>query len=212
MRPDPIAELADRYPDLAPCLPAVEAASAALAASLNGGGQILVCGNGGSAADSEHIVGELMKGFRSERRLTPSERDRLEREWGEAGAYLAGRLQGALPAISLTSQVGLVTAVANDVAADMVFAQQVHGYGRPGDALLAISTSGSSRNVVNAVMVARTRGLATIGLTGGGGGELARLCDVAIRVPFEETARIQERHLPIYHALCAKLEREFFPD
>src|SRR5690606_19407620 len=88
MRPDPIAELADRYPDLAPCLPAVEAASAALAASLNGGGQILVCGNGGSAADSEHIVGELMKGFRSERRLTPGERDRLEREWGEAGAYL----------------------------------------------------------------------------------------------------------------------------
>ncbi|HEX7021510.1 MAG TPA: SIS domain-containing protein [Trueperaceae bacterium] len=218
---DPRALLDDltaRYPDLTPCRADILAAFELLRASFATGGKLLVCGNGGSAADCEHIVGELMKGFTRARPVPEDVRRRLcEQPPGEGASnpdrhYLADHLQGALPAISLVSQSGLITAFANDVAADMIFAQQVYGYGREGDALLGISTSGNSRNVLNALRVARAQGLSTVGLTGRDGGSMKALCDVTMIVPKKETSEIQERHLPIYHALCIMLEHAFFPD
>ena len=202
--------LHERYPDLEPCLNSVERAFRVLEKSFSRGGKLLVCGNGGSAADSEHIVGELMKGFESKRPVPEAVRRELARAFPEEGPRLAERLQGALPAVSLVSQGALLTALANDVAADMVYAQQVYGYGREGDVLLGISTSGNSPSVLNALRVARARGLGTLGLTGGSGGGMRALCDVAVCVPSAATREIQERHLPIYHTLCLMLERAFF--
>jgi D-sedoheptulose 7-phosphate isomerase len=145
------------------------------------------------------------------RQRTPGGRAAL-RAAGPDGAYLAAHLHGALPAISLASQVGLITAVANDMGSDLIFAQQVYGYGRTGDVLVAISTSGNSRNVLLAAQVARALGLHTLGFTGRSGGALSALCDVAVRVPHDQTAIIQERHLALYHTLCAVLERTLFGD
>ena len=203
--------LIDTYPDLKGCRNALEEALRIMRVTYRQGGKALLCGNGGSAADCEHIVGELMKGFVSRRPLPDSERQRFRQAFPEDGDYLADRLQGALPAISLVSHAALITAFANDVSNETVYAQQVYGYGQPGDVLLALSTSGSSANVVRAVQVAKVRGLATIGLTGEQGGKLSEFCDVLIKAPRSETHRIQELHLPIYHALCIALEEEFFP-
>jgi D-sedoheptulose 7-phosphate isomerase len=202
--------LQTRYADLEPCIPAIRAACEMLRETFAAGGKLLICGNGGSAADSEHIVGELMKGFQSKRPVSDTLRDKLMQHNSERGAYIADRLQGALPAIALSSHTALVTAISNDVAADMIFAQQVYGYGTAGDTLLGISTSGNAESVINALHVARTLGLHTMGLTGQSGGKMRELCDIAICVPFTDTAEIQERHLPIYHALCIMLEQEFF--
>ncbi len=210
MSDDLLHTLVSRYPELTACLPDIQAAFDLLRATFQRGGKVLVCGNGGSAADSEHIVGELMKGYRLPRPLPEAARRRILEAWPEEGAYLADHLQGALPAISLVSQSALLSAFANDVAADMVYAQQVYGYGRPGDALIAISTSGNAANVLHAVEVGRALGLGTIGLTGREGGRLKAVCDVTIRVPADSTPAIQERHLPIYHTLCALLEEAFF--
>lgn len=174
-------------------------------------GKVLVCGNGGSAADAEHIVGELMKGFRSRRPLPETDIAKLRKLYGSEGEKLARRLQGTLAAISLVSQSSLCTAITNDVCADMVFAQQVFGYGRAGDALIGISTSGNAANVINAVKVARALNLRTIALSGEGG-TLKELAEITISVPSSETARIQELHMSIYHALCAALEAELFPE
>jgi D-sedoheptulose 7-phosphate isomerase len=171
---------------------------------------VLICGNGGSAADSEHIVGELMKGFKLKRPIPQTARAALARLFPEKGADLADHLQGALPAISLTGHPALSSAFANDVRADMVYAQQVYGYGRPGDMLIALSTSGNSTNILNAAKIAKAFGMAVLGMTGQGGGKLSELSDVCIRVPAEETYRVQELKLPVYHALCAMLEEEFF--
>ena len=182
-----LERLLTRYSILEGSKDSIENAYLALKNTYQRGGKLLVCGNGGSAADSEHIVGELMKGFRKKRPIPECERERI----GE----LADHLQGALPAIALTGHAALSTAFLNDVAPDMVFAQQVYGYGREGDALLAITTSGNSRNVLNA---------------GPDGGELRTLSDVCICVPGSCTADIQELHLPVYHALCAMLEDTFF--
>ncbi len=204
--------LLEKYPDLEACLPDIQHAHHLLQDTFRRGGKVLACGNGGSAADAEHIVGELMKGYLLKRALPPAMRGQLLAEHPENGAYLADHLQGALPAISLVSQASLISAFANDVAADMVFAQQAYGYGHVGDTLIAISTSGNSPSVIHAVQVACTLGLHTIGLTGPTGGALAGLCEVAICAPGENTAAIQERHLPIYHTLCAMLEAEFFID
>jgi D-sedoheptulose 7-phosphate isomerase len=209
---DPLKQLVERYPDLEACLSDIEQARQMLSACYRAGGKLLVCGNGGSAADSEHIVGELMKGYMLKRPIPAEARQRLQASDPERAAYLAEHLQGALPAISLVSQSALMTAYANDIAADMVFAQQVYGYGRPGDVLWAISTSGNAANVVNAVQIARGMGLKTLGLTGAGGGKLKALCDVTIRAPGSSTPEYQERHLPIYHTLCVLLEMEFFTD
>jgi D-sedoheptulose 7-phosphate isomerase len=205
-----LAKLIDTYPDLEICLPAIERAAELLLNCYRQGGKLLVCGNGGSAADSEHIVGELMKGYLRRRPLPPAARQQLLDAFPESGNYLADHLQGALPAISLASQTALLTAYANDVAADMIFAQQVYGYGAPGDVLLGISTSGNSRNVVQAVQVARAFGLRTLGFTGQSGGLLRSICEVMVCVPREEVAAVQELQLPIYHALCALVEAEFF--
>jgi D-sedoheptulose 7-phosphate isomerase len=195
---------------LEPCRQELERAFDLLSGCFRRGGKVLVCGNGGSAADSEHIVGELMKGFHSRRPIPEADRARLAAGAGEEGRYLAERLQGALPAISLVSQVSLSTAVANDVAADMVFAQQVYGYGREGDVLIGISTSGNAANVLQALRAARAFGLGTLGLSGADGGRMKELCDVLIRVPAAVTPEVQVWHLRVYHGLCALLELEFF--
>ena len=205
-------KLADKYPDLAGCIPEIQAAFRLLRETYRDGKKVMVCGNGGSSADSEHIVAELMKGFLSKRAVSESVRIRLAERYPEDAEYLAAHLQRALPAISLVSQTALTTAFANDVAADMVFAQQVYGYGETGDALIAISTSGESDSVIHAVQVAQVLGMRTIGLTGKSGGRLKAHCDVCICAPYAETSDIQERHMAIYHTLCAALEAEFFPD
>jgi D-sedoheptulose 7-phosphate isomerase len=202
--------LIERYPELDVCVEDIQRAIRVLEASFRRGGKLLVCGNGGSAADSEHIVGELMKGFRLPRPLPPKQRALLLEAFPEEGTYLADHLQCTLPAISLISQTSLVTATANDIAPDMVFAQQVYGYGRPGDVVLGISTSGISQNVCRALQVGRALGLETIGLTGASGGHFIALCNVVICVPYHTVAEIQERHLPVYHAICTILEELFF--
>ncbi len=205
-----LTTLQNRYPDLEPCIPAIAAACDLLVATYRDHGKLLICGNGGSAADSDHIVGELMKGFELRRPLSDGLRARLQALDPEAGTYLADRLQGALPAISLSSHAALSTAIGNDIAGDLVFAQQVLGYGVEGDALIGISTSGNSANVLHALRVARALNLRTIGLSGRSGGQMRELCDVTICVPYDRTLEIQERHLAIYHALCVMVEQAFF--
>lgn len=205
-----LENLIQRYPELSTCVEDIQQAVSLLESSFRDGGKLLICGNGGSASDSEHIVGELMKGFRLARPLPGKAREALLDTFPNEGTYLADHLQGALPAISLSSQVALVTATANDTAPDMVFAQQVYGYGKPGDVVLGISTSGTSRNVCYALQVGRAFGMHTIGLTGATGGMLPALCDIAVCVPYSSTTEVQERHLPIYHVLSAMLEDLFF--
>ena len=199
-----------RYPDLGAAIPAIEAAADALIAAYRAGGKLLICGNGGSAADSDHIVGELMKSFELPRPISDDLRQHLLAINPERGAYLAGKLQRGLPAISLASHNALSTAIQNDIAGDMGFAQQVLGYGQPGDALIGISTSGNSANVLNALQVARALDMRTIGLSGRSGGQMHDMCDVLICAPYERTLEVQERHLAIYHTLCTQIEQEFF--
>ncbi len=196
--------LLDDYPQLKVCADSIEAAFLAGVACYEAGGTVLVCGNGGSAADSEHIVGELMKGFMQARALSKSESSCFPSD-------IAGKLQGALPAISLVSQSGIITAYANDVDPDMIFAQQVYGYRNPDSLLIGISTSGNSANVVNAFTVAKGLGIKTFALVGKDGGTLAECADIAVIAPSDSTPKIQELHLPIYHAWCAMLESHFFP-
>lgn len=200
-----------RYPELTECVPDIELSFQLLFHAFHQNGKLLLCGNGGSAADCEHVVGELMKGFMSKRPLPAWISSQFEHEFPGEGVRLAESLQGALPAISLISHTALISAYANDVAPDMIFAQQVYGYGRPGDVLIAFSTSGNSLNVLRALQVAKVQGMKTIGFTGSSGGKMKSLCDVTIGVPWEKTPDIQERHLPIYHALCTMLEEAFFP-
>ena len=192
--------LYERYPALQSCKDSIEEALQLLIKTYRNGGKVLVCGNGGSAADSEHIVGELMKGFMSKRPVTD---ERIP----EA---LRAELQGALPAISLPSQVSLLSAYANDVSPDMVYAQLVYGYGKPEDLLIALSTSGNSKNVVKAVEVANRLGMKTIAMTGMAESQLSALSTVTVRVPETETYKVQELHLPVYHYLCAEMENTFF--
>ncbi|RIJ46478.1 SIS domain-containing protein [Maribellus luteus] len=172
--------------------------------------KLLVCGNGGSASDAEHIVGELMKSFTKKRPLASHLSEELLATSEEHGAYLAAKLEGALPAIALTCHSALNTAFSNDVDADLIYAQQVVGYGNQGDVLIGISTSGNAKNVINAVITAKAKGLKTIGLSGRHGGKLNENCDVVIRVDATETYQVQELHLPVYHALCQMLEATFY--
>lgn len=204
--------LLKRYPGLQACERELGAAFDILVAAYQTGNKLLVCGNGGSAADSEHMVAELMKGFLKRRPITAEHAAQLERAGGAAGTAIASRLQGTLAAVALPAQVSLITAIANDLDYDMIFAQQVFGLGRPGDVLLGISTSGKSKNVVNAVIVAKAFGLKSVALTGRSGGEVAPLADVAIKVPSDNVAEIQELHLPVYHWLSTELEETFFPE
>jgi D-sedoheptulose 7-phosphate isomerase len=205
-----IEQLISTYPELKTCAADIQAAFEILYACYRDGGKVLTCGNGGSAADAEHIVGELMKSFLLKRPVAVEVRAKLLSSSLEDGNYLAAHLQETLPAISLVSQTSLLSAVANDIAADMIFAQQVYGYGREGDTLIGLSTSGNSMNVIRAMQVAGALGLHTLALTGPTGGALKSFCDVCICVPAEGTPATQERHLPIYHVLCAMLEEKFF--
>lgn len=192
--------LYERYPALCACREDVEKALKLLIDTYRNGGKVLVCGNGGSAADSEHIVGELMKGFLFKRPVTD---ERIPEQ-------LRLGLQGALPAISLPSQCAVLSAFINDVNPQMMYAQLVYGYGKPGDLLIGLSTSGNSVNVVNAARVAKAVGMNVLSLTGEKASKLYELSDVTIRVPATETYMVQEYHLPVYHYLCAEVERALF--
>lgn len=200
----------ERRPELAPCRESMTRAYEILGSAFGKGRKLLVCGNGGSASDSEHIVGELMKEFRLKRRVYGGQAEALKAIDSELGDVLAEKLQGALPAITLTAHSSLSTAFMNDSEPALVFAQQVNGYGKPDDVLLGISTSGNSKNVLYAAVTAKARGMKVIGLTGAKENRLMRYCDVCIRVPEEETYKIQELHLPVYHCLCMMLEERFF--
>ena len=207
-----ISTLLTRYPALSVCEADLTAAVEALLSTYRAGGKLIICGNGGSAADSEHVVGELMKGFLKPRKLGADMKAKFEAACPESADYFMKNLQGALPALSLVNQVALGTAFANDQAPDLVFAQQILGRGSPEDTLLAISAYGDSANVLYALDMARAKGMRTSALTGKSGGKMAEkhLADTIIRVPEDETYKIQELHLPVYHYLCAALEEKLF--
>ena len=188
----------------------IENAANAIIQSYKNGGKLLVCGNGGSSSDSDHIVGELMKSFEGKRPLKQDLKEKLVEQGGERGKYLAESLQQGLPAISLTAHTALTTAVANDIDADVIFAQQVIGYGNASDILIGMSTSGNSQNVIDAILVAKAKGMITIGLTGESGGKMKDLCDILINVPERRTAYVQELHLPVYHTICMMIEDHLF--
>lgn len=209
---DYIKELIDRYPKLSVCENAIREAGKIIADSYAKGGKLLIAGNGGSAADSDHICGELLKSFVKKRKPDEKFLSSLSAIDKETGDYLSDKLQGSLPAISLCNQSALMTASLNDVDGNVMFAQQVMGYGKKEDVFLGISTSGNSKDVIYATAVAKALGLKTIVLTGRDGGRLAKLCDLSVIVPETETFKIQELHLPVYHALCLQVEERFFPE
>jgi len=180
--------------------------------SYENGGKVLVCGNGGSSSDSGHIAGELMKSFEMKRPLDNDIKQKLKALSPERGNILAENLQQGLPAISLSAHSDLMTAIVNDINGDLIFAQQVTGYGKKGDVIFAISSSGNSQDVLDALIVAKAKDLKTIGMTGEGGGKIKEYCDVLIDVPGKRTAWIQELHLPVYHTLCLMVEDYFFSD
>ena len=202
--------LMERYPVLESCKNDIIAAFDLLDDVYSKERKMLICGNGGSAADAEHVVGELMKGFRYSRKLLSTEVDNLQKIDTEMGKVLAENLQSALPAIALDGHPALSTAYMNDCAPLLCFAQQVNGFGEVGDVLLGISTSGNSKNVLYAAVTAKAKGLRVIGLTGAKESKLSAMADVCIRVPQTETYMIQELHLPVYHCLCLMLEDYFF--
>lgn len=202
--------LVERYPSLKSAKNDIVAAYLLLEESYENGGKLLVAGNGGSAADAEHIVGELMKGFKLPRKPATDFAEKLVAENQELGAVLAENLQGALPAIALDGHPALSTAYMNDCEPLLCFAQQVNGYGKAGDVFLGISTSGNSKNVLYAATTAHAKGMKVIGLTGAKNSKLKDMSDVCIKAPQTETYMIQELHLPIYHCLCLMLEDKFF--
>lgn len=205
-----IDTLIERYPKLLICRESIQEAYDILKKAYTNGRKLLVCGNGGSASDSEHIVGELMKEFKLKREVYKDQAEAMKQIDPELGSILAEHLQGALPAITLTGHSSLTTAFMNDCLPELIFAQQVNGYGKPNDVFLGISTSGNSRNVLFAAVAAKSRGMKVLGLTGCHPCRLAQLADVCIQVPETETYRIQELHLPVYHCLCMMLEEHFF--
>ena len=202
--------LIERYPTLAECRQSIIDAYLIMEETYEHDGKMLIAGNGGSAADSEHIAGELMKRFKTPRPVTPEMAEKLKAIDPVRGADLAKNLERGLMAIPLVAHEALSTAYINDVDGLGVFAQQLFGFGRPGDVFLGISTSGNSKNVMSATVVARALGIKVIGLTGAKGGELAQVADVAVKVPETETYMIQELHLPVYHCWCLMLEDKFF--
>ena len=205
-----IEVLVNRYPVLNSVKDEIVEAYFLLVESYKNEGKLLIAGNGGSAADAEHIVGELMKGFKLPRKLNENFTDKLISENEELGTVLAESLQGALPAIALDGHPALSTAYMNDCDPLLCFAQQVNGYGKAGDVFLGISTSGNSKNILYAATTAHAKGMKVIGLTGAKDSKLTQMSDVCIKVPQTETYMIQELHLPVYHCLCLMLEDEFF--
>lgn len=202
--------LIERYPSLSVCKEEITLTYQTLEEAYRDGRKMLVCGNGGSASDSEHIVGELMKEFKLKRKIYAAQIERLKKIDTDMGQVLAEHLQGSLPAISLVGEPSLTTAFMNDAVPVLIFAQQVNGLGRAGDVFLGISTSGNSKNVLYAAVAAKSKGLKVIGLTGQNENKLETFADVCIHVPETETYKIQELHLPVYHCLCLMLEEKFF--
>lgn len=205
-----LTDLLNRYSELQPLKEQVAEAAEIIIETYKNGGKILVCGNGGSCSDADHIVGELMKSFEGRRPLAKELQNELISLSPETGKMLAEKLQQGLPAISLTVHQSLITAIANDISGEVIYAQQVVGWGNKGDVLIGLSTSGNSQNVIDAMIVARAKGLKTIGMTGETGGKMREWSDVLINVPQRRTAYVQELHLPVYHALCMIVEIEFF--
>ena len=205
-----LEEMMERYPELESCREDIVKAKETLIACFQRGGKLLLCGNGGSCADCDHIVGELMKGFRSQRPLSCEKKAQMRSQYGDMEDDILEKLQNALPAISLPSFTALNTAYANDVAPELMYAQGVLGLAAKNDILLAISTSGNSKNVVAAAKVAKALGLQVIALTGAAGGMLRTIADICICVPQKETYKVQELHLPVYHCLCEEIEMYFF--
>ena len=203
-------ELLERYPALKCIENDISSAADMLISGFRGGNKLLLCGNGGSCADCEHIVGELMKGFLVLRPLTDGQKKQMKENCPDINDGYLSKLQRAVPAISLPSFTALNTAFCNDVDPELVFAQSLMGLGNQNDMLICISTSGNSANVVAAAKTAKALGLKTIGLTGKSGGKLKEICDVCLCVPETETFKVQELHLPVYHYLCAKVEKEIF--
>ena len=205
-----LEELIRRYPQLKDISDKINEGAERLIRCYQNGNKVLICGNGGSSSDSDHIAGELLKGFEQKRPLNDSVKSSLLSISGKRGPYLAEKLQTSLPAISLSAHSGLVTAVANDTDATLMYAQQVIGFGEPGDVLLGISTSGNAQNVLDAAITARAKGMTVIGMTGETGGKLKSFCDILINVPEKRTSYVQELHLPVYHTLCLMIEFHFF--
>ena len=203
------SELLERYPVLKSCSDRIKEAYEALSDCYSSGGKVLVAGNGGSAADSEHITGELMKSFRYRHDISDEQKRALSERFGEDGEYLAGTLESGLPAIPLPSFQSLGTAFSNDRSGPATFAQLTNVLGKENDVFIGISTSGNSKNVCYALMVAAIKGMKTITLTGESGGKCRNLSDICINVPEKETFKIQELHLPVYHALCSMIESRF---
>lgn len=205
-----LEQLLKRHNELVPLKEVIQKAANAIINSYENGGKLLACGNGGSSSDADHIVGELMKSFEGKRPLNPRVKQRLLKFGGDRGDYLAEKLQQGLPAISLTAHTSLTTAISNDIDSALIFAQQVAGYGIKGDILIGMSTSGNSQNVIDAILMAKAKGMVTIGFTGESGGKIKELSDILINVPEKRTAYVQELHLPVYHTLCLIIEDFFF--
>ena len=202
--------LLERYPVLLPVKKQIAESYEMIRDCYENGGKLIVGGNGGSCADAEHIVGELMKGFKLPRKLNANMVEKLTAVDPVLGGHLADSLQGGLPAIALSSHPGLNTAFLNDINGEMMYAQQLNTLGKPGDVFLGISTSGNAANIQYAAITARAKGMKVVGLTGKTGGKMNALTDVNMIMPCEETYQIQELHLPVYHTLCLMLESHFF--
>ncbi|MBE6944021.1 MAG: SIS domain-containing protein [Ruminococcaceae bacterium] len=200
----------DRHGDLLSLKEQILEACETLITAFENGNKLLLCGNGGSCADCDHIAGEFLKGFLLKRPANADFQKEMAEKYGECGAEIAGKLQQGLPTISLVTHSAAISAFENDVDPELIYAQQVLAYGKPGDVLIGISTSGGAKNVAAAVMTANSLGLHTVGLTGKTGGVLAELSDLALIMPKSETYRIQEDHLAVYHLLCAVVEYELF--
>lgn len=205
-----LLEMLNRYSQMAHLKESIRKAAETIIETYKNNGKVLVCGNGGSCSDADHIVGELMKSFECNRPLAKPLQEKLIELSPETGKMLAEKLQQGLPAISLTVHQSLITAIANDIGGEVIYAQQVVGWGNPGDVLIGLSTSGNSQNVIDAMIVAKAKGLTTIGITGETGGKMKKWSDVLINVPEQRTAYVQELHQPVYHAICMMVEREIF--
>ena len=204
-----IDELVNRYPSLKSCKVEIENATRVFIEVYKKGGKLLICGNGGSASDAQHIVGELMKAFCKKRKISAEIEQNLKKN-PLFDDELISNLEGSLPAISLNSETSLMTATMNDRVSELVYAQQVLGYAKENDALLCISTSGNSKNIVNAASVAKAMNIKVVSLTGQKDSKLSSISDITIKAPEVETFKIQELHLPIYHAICLEIEEYFF--
>jgi phosphoheptose isomerase len=207
---DILNEMIHRNPVLDSCKEDIWEACQVIINCYSNQGKLLLCGNGGSCADADHIVGELMKSFERKRPIDKNLEGNLKSISGERGAFIADRLQSALPAISLNAHSALYSAISNDMDANLVFAQQVAGYGKKNDVLIAMSTSGNSQNIIDAAITAKAKGLTVIGLTGQNGGKMKQYCDITICVPSDSTPEVQEFHQPIYHTICRIVENRFF--